>query len=157
MKSEMQTFQLEKMMQKYKLYPEYELILPFIQVKISRLEKLTEGDILLLGVSNIEIIILHKDKVCAKGRVSQKNNTAKISTMQNNEKSISLSKSKKYDIVKCSFCVVQIRRFEVGDTIEVESLNPKEINLIVKNRNIAKGALVNVDGEMAIQIGEITI
>ena len=49
MRGETQSLHLAKMIQKHKLYPEYELILSFLLVKKKCVKKFSKGDILLIG------------------------------------------------------------------------------------------------------------
>ncbi len=65
------------------------------------------------------------------------------------------SNSKKYEVVEFSFGVIQSRTLEVGHQIETAQLNLQEVLLHVNGKNIAKGSLVNVDEEIAVQIDEV--
>ena len=51
--------------------------------------------------------------------------------------------------------MIQSRTLEVGHQIETAQLNLQEILLHVDGKNIAKGFLVNVDEEIAVQIDEV--
>ena len=59
MKTETQAVRLANMMQKRPLYPEYELALPWVQIKKSALKKLSEGDVLLLGLDSLRMILIN--------------------------------------------------------------------------------------------------
>jgi len=51
--------------------------------------------------------------------------------------------------------MIQSRKMEVGHNIGVASLSLQEVTLTVEDKNIAKGSLVNVDEEIAVQIDEV--
>jgi hypothetical protein len=61
MRGETQALHLAKMIQKHKLYPEYELALPFLLVRKNSLKKLSKGDVLLLGDENLNLKLLKED------------------------------------------------------------------------------------------------
>jgi flagellar motor switch/type III secretory pathway protein FliN len=155
MKAETQAIHLEKMMQKHKLYPEYELALPTIQVKKNSLKKLSKGDILLLGLDTLNMILLEEGRICANVVINKIENGSKLKIIQLNKSMIEQSDSKKYETIKISFGMIQSRKLEVGYTIGVTSLNLQEVTLVVEDEDIAKGTLVNVDEEIAVQIDEV--
>ncbi len=157
MKGETQAVHLAKMMQKHKLYPEYELALPLVQIKRSNLKKLTKGDILLLGFDSMNMILLKEGEICANVVINEAKNSSKIKIIDIKHNTINTNNSKKYEILKCSFGTVQSRKLEVGHSIGVSSLNLQEVNLIVEDKNIAKGSLINVDEEIAVQINKVSI
>ena len=155
MRGETQALHLVKMMQKHKLYPEYELALSPIQVKKNSLKKLSRGDILLLGLDSLKMILLEEGEICASVVMNETEKSSKIKITQLNKSTIEQSDSKKYQIVKISFGVLQSRTLEVGHQIETAQLNLQEVLLHVNGKNIAKGSLVNVDEEIAVQIDEV--
>ena len=155
MKGETQALHLEKMMQNHKLYPEYELALSLIQVKKNALKKLTSGDLFLLGMHRLEMILLEEGEICANVVLNESGNSSKVKIIQLTKSTIAQTNSKKYEIVKFSFGMIQIRTREVGHQIETAQLNLKEILVYVDGKNIAKGSLVNVDEEIAVQIDEV--
>ncbi len=155
MKAETQALHLEKMMQKHTLYPEYELALSPIQVKRSSLKKLSKGDIFLLGLDSLNMILLEEGDMCANVMLNKIENSSKIKIIQLNKSMIEQSDSKKYETIKLSFGMLQSRILKVGHQIETVQLNLKEISVYVDGENIAKGSLVNVDEEIAVQIDEV--
>ena len=155
MKAETQALHLEKMMQKHKLYPEYELALSPIQVKKNSLKKLSKGDVLLLGLDSLKMILLEEGEICANVVINETENNSKIKIIQLNRSMIKQSDCKKYETVKISLGMIQSRKMEVGHNIGVASLSLQEVTLTVEDKNIAKGSLVNVDEEIAVQIDEV--
>jgi len=155
MRDETQALHLVKMMQKHKLYPEYELALSPIQVKKNSLKKLSKGDIFLLGLDSLNMILVEEGEICANVVMNKSENSRKIKITQLNGEATKQSDSKKYETVKISFGMIQSRKLEVGHTIGVTSLSLQEVTLWIEDENIAKGSLVNVDEEIAVQIDEV--
>ena len=155
MRGETQANHLKNMMQKHKLYPEYELILAPIQVKKNSLKKLSQRDVLLLGLDSLKMILVEEGEICADVLIHKIENSSKIQISQLVNKPIEQTNSKKYDTVKISFGMIQSRKLEVGHTIGVTELSLQEVTLWVEDQNIAKGSLVNVDEEIAVQIDEV--
>ncbi len=155
MKAETQALHLEKMMQKHKLYPEYELALSPIQVKKNALKKLTSGDLFLLGMHRLDMILLEEGSISANVVLNESGNSSKIKIIQLKKSTTLQTNSKKYEVVELSFGMIQSRTLEVGHQIETAQLNLQEILLHVDGKNIAKGSLVNVDEEIAVQIDEV--
>ena len=155
MKGETQAVHLSHIMQKHKLYPEYELALPFVKVKKNSLKKLRQGEILLLGLEGLELILLSEESICANVVLNEAHNSFKVK-ITNLVKDMDISNdSKKYEVLKCSFGMLQSRKLEVEHKIDIASLNLHEVLLYAEGKNIAKGSLVNVDEEIAIEITEV--
>jgi hypothetical protein len=155
MRGETQAVHLLKMMQRHKLYPEYELALPFIVVKKNSLKKLSKSDILLLGLDSLKMILLEEGEICANVVMDESEKSSKIRIVQLNKSTIEQNNNKKYETIKISFGMIQSRKLEVGYNIGVASLNLQKVLLYVEDKNIAKGSLVNVDEEIAVQIDEV--
>ncbi len=155
MKAETQALHLEKMMQKHKLFPEYELALSPIQVKKKDLKKLTSGDLFLLGMHRLDMILLEEGSISANVVLNESGNSSKIKIIQLKKSTTLQTNSKKYEVVELSFGMIQSRTLEVGHQIETAQLNLEEVSLHVNGKNIAKGSLVNVDEEIAVQIDEV--
>jgi hypothetical protein len=156
MRGETQSLHLVKMMQKRKLYPEYELILPFLLVKKNSIKKLSKGDILLVGDDRLNLKLLKDDGSFANVEIEESENSRKIKIIDIQIDTVLSDHSKKYEIVKCSFDFLQSRTFEVDHKIDISSVNLKKVNLIVKNKKVAEGSLVNVDEEIAIEITKVS-
>ena len=155
MKAETQAVHLEKMMQKHTLYPEYELALSPVQLKKNSIKKLSKGDILLLGLDNLNMILIDEGEIRANVVMNKSENSSKLRITQLNMSTIEQSDSKKYEAIVISFGMIQIRKLEVGHTLGVSSLKLQEVTLWVEDKNIAKGSLVKVDEEIAVQIDEV--
>ncbi len=155
MKDETQAFHLLNMMRKHKLYPEYELTLSLVLVKKNSLKKLSKGDVVLLGLETLEMIFLKEGEICANVVMDESENSNKIKIVEVKKNILTQCKSKKYEAVKISFGMLQIKKLEAGEKIVVSSLSMEDITLVVKDKKIAKGSLVNVDDEVAVQIDEV--
>jgi hypothetical protein len=155
MKGETQAIHLSEIMQKQRLYPEYELAFPMIEVKKSSLKRLAEGDLLLLGLEQLEMVLLQEGKVCANAILDETCNSRKIRITSLEEDTVYPPDSKKYKIVKCSLGRLQSRVLEVGHQIGAASLDFHEVVLVTEEKIWAKGSLVNVDDEIAVQIDEV--
>ncbi len=155
MKGETQAIHLEKMMQKHKLYPEYELALSPIEVKKNSIKKLTKGEVFLLGLDSLNLILIEEGEICANAVIKKSENSSKLKIIQLKRSTIEQGDSKKYETIKISFGMIQVRKLEIGHTIGITSLNLQEVTLVVDDENIAKGSLVNVDEEIAVQIDEV--
>ena len=155
MRGETQSVRLAEMMQKHKLYPEYELTLPFLLVKKNSLKKLSKGDVLLLGDHNLNLKLLKEDGLLGNVEIEESENSRKIKIVDIQEHSELTTHSKKYETVKCSFSFLQSRSFEVGHKIDISSTDLAKVNLILGNKKLAEAKLVNVDEEIAIEITKV--
>ena len=155
MRSDTQAFHLEKMMQKHKLYHEYELALLPIQVKRNALKNLAPGDLFLLGLDSLEMILLEEKNILANVLLDESGNSSKVKIIDCNRYAIKQPNSKKYQIVTFSFGMLQSRKLEAGCKIEIAQLDLQEVSVHADGKNIAKGFLVNVDDEIAVQIDKV--
>jgi len=155
MRGETQSVHLAKMMQKHKLYPEYELTLPFLLVKKNSLKKLSKGDVLLLGDENLNLKLLKEDNFFGNVEIEESRNSRKIKIMNIQKETELTSHSKKHEIIKCSFDFLQSRIFEVGHKIDISSIDLGKVNLLIEKKKLAEGKLVNVEEEIAIEITKV--
>jgi len=155
MKAETQANSLASLVQKKKKYPEYELALPLFAVKQSRLKKLEVGDVLLVGLSHLDLVLFKEDKLCANVLMHRVENTQKIKISYLHKEAFNQEHTKKYETIKCSFGMIQSRKLEVGYKVSISQLNLQKVKLFVKGKNIAEGRLVKVDDEIAIQVTKV--
>ncbi len=154
-KSEMQSVNLEDIMQKHKVHPEYNIALPKFYVKKNSLAKLTKGDVLLVGLSEIELFLMQNSIYYAKVVLESVADVVKlcIVTLEDIEKQT--ISNKKQEVVICSFCKIQCRKLEVNHKIEISSFHTDNMELLIDNKKLAQATLVNVDNEIAIEIKEV--
>ena len=155
MRGETQSVHLAKMMQKHKLYPEYELALPFLLVKKNSLKKLFKGDVLLLGDDHLNLKLLKEDGSFVNVEIEESKNSRKVKIVNIHKQTEIPNHSKKYEILKCSFDFLQSRNFEVGHKIDISSIDLGKVNLLIGKKKLAEGKLVNVDEEIAIEITKV--
>ncbi len=155
MKAETQANNLATLVRRKKKYPEYELVLPFINVKLSKLHKLAEGDILLLGLDHLDLYLLSDTNIMANVHIFIDDNRQKIKISSLDKKMMVQEHTKKYENIKCSFGMLQSRKFEVGFEVSIEEVNLQKIKLFVEDKNIAEATLVKVDDEIAIQVTKV--
>ena len=152
MRGETQSLHLAKIMQKHKVYPEYELVLPFLLVKKNSLKKLSKGDVLLLGDVNLNLKLLKEDGFFGNVEIEENENSRKVQIVNIQKQTEISNHSKKYETLKCSFDYLQSRSFEVGHKIDISSIDLGKVNLLIGKKKLAEGKLVNVDEEIAIEI-----
>jgi len=155
MKAETQANSLASLVQTKKKYPEYELALLPFEVKQSKLKKLELGDVLLVGLNQLELVLFKEIEMCANVSMFRDENTQKIKIEYLHKNTIKEEHTKKYEKVKCSFGRIQSRKLEVGYKVSISQLNLQEVMLSVKGKNIAEGTLVKVDDEIAIQVTKV--
>ena len=157
MRGETQSVHLAEMMQKHKLYPEYELVLPLLLVKKNNLKKLSKGNVLLLGADHLNLKLLKDDEIYGNVKIEESENSRKIKIIDIQKYTELSNHSKKYEALKCSFDFLQSRIFEVDHKIDISSVNLEKVNLIIENKKVAEGSLVNVDEEIAIEITKVSV
>lgn len=155
MRGETQSVHLAEMMQKHKLYPEYELMLPFLLVKKNSLKKISKGDVFLFGDVNLNLKLLEESGSFGNVEIEESRNSRKIKIVNIQNQTELSNHSKKYETLKCSFGFLQSRSFEVGHKIDISSIDLGRVNLFVNTEKLAEGKLVNVDEEIAIEITKV--
>ncbi len=160
MKGETQSSHLQKMMQKYKRYPEYDLVLSSFSIKKKNLKKLSSGDILLLGLDVLDLYFANEGEICAKVKLNSHREIVKISIDSLVETVSNKHDSKKYEELYCSLGRLQCRKLEVGHKVELNALELKYVELFLFNeklagKKLADAKLVSVDDEMAIEITKV--
>jgi len=154
MKAETQANSLASLVQTKKKYPEYELALLPFEVKQSKLKKLELGDVLLVGLNQLELVLFDEVEICANVSIFRDKNIQRIK-IEYLHNAIKKEHTKKYEKIKCSFGKIQSRKLEVGYKVSILQLNLQEVKLFVKDENIAEGTLVKVDDEIAIQVTKV--
>ena len=155
MKHETQALHLAKMMQKHTRYPTYEITLPLVTVRSSKLKKLSVDDVLLIGFDRLEFLLFDGDTICANMRLKPMGNAHGAEIVDSTQDTIKQSDSKKYKTLKISFGTVQSKVLEIGSTIDITHVDLEKVSLVLERKTIAEGSLVNVDEEIAIQIKKV--
>lgn len=155
MKAETQADSLASLVEKKKPYPKYELVFPFFQVKQSALKKLVVDDVLLPGLSHMDLGLLFEGTLCASVSLCADENNEKVKISYLQKDTLQQEHTKKYKILKCSFGSVQIRQLEIGHKASIAQLDLQKTDLFVNDKHIATGRLITVDDEIAIQITKV--
>jgi hypothetical protein len=155
MKSETQAFHLARIMQRRMHTPSYELVLPLVMIQSKKLKKLSVDDVLLTGFDRLEFLLIDGDIICANTQLKQMRTASEIAISKLTKETVEQFDSKKYKTLKISFGSVQSKALELGQTIDITHIDLEKVTLVLKDKTIAKGSLVTVDEEIAIQIKEI--
>ena len=155
MHGENQANRLASLIKKHHSVPTYELALPLVLVKSSRLDALKKDDILLLKQKHLEYILLNNDTILAKATpmVVAHRYIIRITALVQSK----LAKSQKHthEVLKLSCGELCSRIIEVGHTIELAGIEMQSVTLVRKGKEIAKASLHNVHGEIAVQIDKV--
>jgi hypothetical protein len=155
MKAETQSLNLRKMMDGQKLYPQYDLALNSVCVKKKSLNNLEVGSLLLLGMDYLHMVLLENSKICASVKLVNVGDCSKIEIISLEETTANVCDSKKYENILCLLGKVNCRKLELGHKVGISSLGINKIEIFRDNNIYAKGLLVSVDDEIAIEITEI--
>ncbi|MDM5271814.1 hypothetical protein PGH07_06465 [Sulfurovum sp. zt1-1] len=154
MRGDTQANRLEMMMKKHQVFPHYILSLPPFEMKKSALKELKKGDILLLGLDHLSLVLSDTKGICAEVMIEHHNyaDRLKIISLHNHTKE---KPSKKHQVVTVSFGEIQSRKLEVGHVIGTMDLNFEDLNIVTEQKEIAQCSLINVDGEIAVQVNSV--
>lgn len=155
MKSETQAFGLSEMMQNHACYRAYELVLPLVMIRSSKLKKLSVNDIILTGLDTLEFLLIEGETICAHLVLKHINDKYRIEIIDLVQEECLSNESKKQTNIKFSLGTVQMKTLGAGQGIDVAQLDMENINLVLKNKNIAKCSLVSVDNEIAVKIDKV--
>ena len=155
MKSETQAFHLAKMMQDHTHYPKYELALPLVSVRSKKLKNLSLDDVLLLGLNVLEFVLMDAESMCGNVVLKDMENIHELEIIHMDEDTSYPIDSKKYDTLKLSFGIVQSKVLDLGHRIDITQLDLKKVDLMVEDKKLAEGSLINVDNEIAIKIDKV--
>jgi len=155
MKAENQALHLERLMQKHQVHPEYELCLPPVAVRKNLLKKLSRGDVILLGMEEMEIVLVSEGSICANAILISYGESMTVQIAEPVQEAVNSLDSKKYKKLFVSLGSVRSRMVEAGHKIETASMDPDDISLIVGQKKIATARLVIVDDEIAVEIKEV--
>lgn len=155
MKAENQALRLEKLMQKHQVHPEYELRLPSVLLKKGAVKKLSQGDVMLLGMKQMELLLVSEKNGCAKALLTASDKQMKVQVTGPCDPMINTIDSKKYKKVDILLGYLRSRVLEAGHKVETHALDLDDVLLSVEKKKIATARLVMVDNEIAVQIKEV--
>jgi len=157
MHGETQANRLAELMQKKAHFPSYELALPLVTVKSSTLLSLKVHDVFLLGLEQLECVLLKDGLVCAKLALTVENGRHYLKIEKNNEIIVS-EPSQKHERVLFrlgTLGTVKSRTLEVGHLIVLSQIDLEKVTVIQKDKKIAEGTLINVEGKLAVQLDKV--
>lgn len=154
MRGDTQADSLEVMMQKHRIYPHYTLALPPFEVRKSALAELKKGDILLLGLDRLTLVLLDGKNICAEVMIEHHSalDRLRITALGKHAQE---RVSKKYQVVTVAWGEIPCKKLEVGHVIGTMDLNFDHLSVVVEQKKIAEGSLVNAGGRIALQIIEV--
>jgi hypothetical protein len=155
MKGETQALHLSQMMQNYIHTTKYELALPLVTVRSTKLKKLSVKDVLLLDLKVLEFVLIERDTICADLVLKNLDGTYVTEIIQLHKKTISSNDSNKYETVKFSFGACQMKSLEVGNNLDMAQFDLEKITLMLGDKKVAEGSLVNSDNEVAVKINKV--
>ncbi len=155
MKGETQALHLAKIMQKHISYAQYELALPFIRVRNSKLKKLRVNNVLRLDMKVLEFILIDGSTVCAELALQWMEGGYTIVITGLHKKNILLNESHKYETVKLSFGKYKMKSLNVGNRLDISQFELEKIMLISDGKKIAQGTLINVDDMVSVKINVV--
>lgn len=155
MKGETQALHLAKIMQNHIQTVSYELALPLVTVRRSKLKKLSVDDVLLLGLDILEFVLIGKDTICAELVLKNINGKCVIDIVKIYSKPVETYDSNKYEIVKLSFGFLSIKSLLLGNTLDTAQFNVDNVSLILGKKTLAQGSLVSIENEIAMKINKV--
>ena len=155
MKVETQALHLAKMMKSYIHTVQYELALPLVTVRSSKLKKLSVKDVLLLDLKVLEFVLIDGDTICADLVLKNVDGRYVTEITHLHKKTIPSNDSNKYETIKFSFGECQMKNLEVGNSLDMAQFDLEKITLIQGDKKIAEGSLVNSDNEVAVKINKV--
>ena len=154
MKDKTQADRLTEMMQKHQIYDHYTLALPLIKVKSSMIQKLKEGDILLLELEYLTLVLLEGKKVFANLLpFGTQGYNFEVTALKSGDETDEVSP--KYELLILALDKIQRKKLGVGDIIQIADVSFDKINILTKCKKIAQGSLVRVDSKIALQIDKV--
>jgi len=155
MHGETQANRLAALMQKKAHLPSYELALPLVTVKRSTLARLKVKDIFLFGLEQLECVLVKDGCICATVVLTIENGRYYLKIEKNDSETILTSDGYKYETLLCILGTLKSRTLEVGHQIEMSQIKLDKVTVIHKDKKIAEGTLINVEGELAVQMDKV--
>jgi len=158
MKGETQALHLAKMMQRYNIpVDHYELALPLVMVRRSKLKKLQVNDVLLLGLKALEFVLIDGETVCAKLLPKKVASENIIEIIDVSIKPIESIDSNKYEILRISFGMYPVKDVSLGYQVEMTEINIDNVRLMLGDKKLAEGSLVMTDHKIAVKINKVIV
>jgi hypothetical protein len=155
MRGETQATHLEEMMREHPLFSHFELVLPPVQIKRSLLQKLNRGDIVLLHLPRPRLQLHQEGRYVADLQMEACQKRVLVKHIQAEMKETGEKKSKKHEMLFCSFGSLQSRELKEGMKLDITAFDMERVILSLGKEARAEGRLVWVDEEMAVEITKV--
>lgn len=152
---ETQALHLENVMQKHIRYAEYEVALPLMKVQRSTLKKLRVNDVFLLKLNLLECIMIEEGRICARLQLKACEGTYALTIIQTEQETIVSDKNPKRKMIKFSFGAYPMKHLTIGESLNMDLFDTEKIALIVNEKKIAEGSLINVENEIAVKVNRV--
>jgi hypothetical protein len=143
-----QAYGLKKLMISKGILEPYELALPLIKVKLSTIKNLNIGTLLPLKLKKLKPILIDKDNYVYKIKLYDES----IKVIKKKKKLLRHLRTKKYEILKCTFITLQIDEIKEGKNIKIESSDFDVLTLSLDGNEIGKGVFAKSDDTVGIKI-----
>lgn len=155
MNAETQANRLATLMAKKGHLPSYELALPLVTVRHSQLKKLAVGDVFLLGFAHLECLMIKDNMIRATVQLERNQNRYCFRIIKLQEEMMLTRERKKYESVRFVLCSIQSRTLALDHTVDILASQLETIKILVNDKKVAEASLVNVEGELAVQIDKV--
>ncbi|MEA1954293.1 MAG: FliM/FliN family flagellar motor C-terminal domain-containing protein [Campylobacterota bacterium] len=155
MRGKTQAMRLEKMMQRHIPLLAYSVTLPSMKIKSKRLKTLLKGDVLLLGISTLEMQLREDGIIYTSVKIKNSEKKLVLEVSEIEEVALNTYNTKKYKNIDFTLALVKSKKLEVGNTIEIDKSILDNIEVVVNHKTFAYGTLVNVNNKIAIEINKV--
>lgn len=154
MKGRTQIDRLEKLMQKHQVYDHYLLALPLVEVQSGALQRIQEGNVILLSLKYLSLVLMEGQRVRATLMpMSTQGDRFEVTSVTGKYENIEASS--KHRLLIFVLNKIERKSVKVGDIINVANISFDKIDILVDSKKIARGSLVNVEGKIALQIDKV--
>ena len=147
---------LVEMMRSQQVSPRLDIYMPSLQIKKKHLDSLSKGDILPLNSRELRVEIVDDSHVLAQGIYGLYKDRRSILIEDLSMERVDRSDKKNYRIVKVHLGTIERAKYDRGKIVRLESDDKFDASLYMDDdRLLARAVLVQIDGEMALEIEEI--
>ncbi len=157
MRGETQALHLAKMMQNYISSDRYELALPLVMVRRSKLKKLQVNDVLLLELKVLKFVLIEGETIYAELLLKHVTGADILEIVNIDKKTIKRSDSNKHEVIKFSFGLCKMKNLAVGNHLDMAQFYENNIMLMLNKKKLAECSLVTIDNEIAVKINKVMV
>ncbi len=154
---EVQARRLVEMMRERPPSTTLEVCLPPLSIKKSTLEKLEEGDLLLLPIEKMEVLLLggNRQEVVARALYGLQDETPSVLILPEEKSGPNPIDTKKYNKLKIVVGSVEQKRIEEGKILPLQRIEMQDAALYRDDRLIAYARLQHHHRQLALHIEEV--